>query len=168
MTGSYDACAILPPELMRFDSVGVPVPSIEGEVCIYGPSVTKGYFERPDLNEDDTIFTKDEQWMHSEALWTSATTSVFRPREILQAVIMHRTSERQSGLVAVAQKIQQAKTAKTFEAGIKRRASRKSMKTGSLPFLYITYADHGHWHRPTCDGLTSLEYTRIHELCYNP
>ncbi|RDB17641.1 Long-chain-fatty-acid--CoA ligase 2 [Hypsizygus marmoreus] len=78
MTESCGMCAILPPELMRYDSVGVPVPSIEikfldvpdagyfssnhppqGEVCIRGPSVTKGYYKRPDLNEDETIFTKD-------------------------------------------------------------------------------------------------------------
>jgi long-chain acyl-CoA synthetase len=58
--------------------VGLPVPSVEiklldandagycstntppqGEVCIRGPSVTKGYYKRPDLNEDETIFTKD-------------------------------------------------------------------------------------------------------------
>ncbi|KAG5723723.1 Long-chain-fatty-acid--CoA ligase 2 [Termitomyces sp. T112] len=78
MTESCGMCAILPPELMRYESVGVPVPSTEvklrdveeagylstnnppqGEVCIRGPSVTKGYFKRPDLNEDETIFTKD-------------------------------------------------------------------------------------------------------------
>ncbi|KAF8900472.1 long-chain-fatty-acid-CoA-ligase [Gymnopilus junonius] len=78
MTESCGMCAILPPELFRYGSVGVPVPSIEikfrdvpeagylssnvpprGEVCIRGPSVTKGYYKRPDLNEDETIFTKD-------------------------------------------------------------------------------------------------------------
>jgi long-chain acyl-CoA synthetase len=71
-------CAVLPPELMQYGSVGLPVPSIEvklldhpeagylssndpprGEVCIRGPSVTRGYYKRPDLNEDENIFTKD-------------------------------------------------------------------------------------------------------------
>ncbi|KAF5329534.1 hypothetical protein D9619_009047 [Psilocybe cf. subviscida] len=78
MTESCGMCAILPPELMRYGTVGVPVPSIDiklldvpeaaylstnnppqGEVCIRGPSVVKGYYKRPDLNEDETIFTKD-------------------------------------------------------------------------------------------------------------
>ncbi|KAF9474969.1 long-chain-fatty-acid-CoA-ligase [Pholiota conissans] len=78
MTESCGMCAILPPELMRYGSVGLPVPSIEvklrdiveagylstndpqqGEVCIRGPSVVKGYYKRPDLNEDENIFTKD-------------------------------------------------------------------------------------------------------------
>ncbi|KAF8824666.1 hypothetical protein HHX47_DHR8000422 [Lentinula edodes] len=78
MTESCGMCAILPPEMMRYSSVGLPVPSIEiklldvkeagylstnkppqGEVCIRGPSVTKGYYKRPDLNNDETIFTKD-------------------------------------------------------------------------------------------------------------
>ncbi|PPR00806.1 hypothetical protein CVT26_012447 [Gymnopilus dilepis] len=83
MTETCGMCAILPPELFRYGSVGVPVPSIEiklrdvpeagylssnnppqGEVCIRGPSVTKGYYKRPDLNEDETIFTKDG-WMRT-------------------------------------------------------------------------------------------------------
>ncbi|KAF9529910.1 long-chain-fatty-acid-CoA-ligase [Crepidotus variabilis] len=78
MTESCGMCAILPPELMQYGSVGLPVPSIEiklldvpdagysatgevqqGEVCIRGPSVTQGYYKRPDLNEDESIFTKD-------------------------------------------------------------------------------------------------------------
>ncbi|KIK66563.1 hypothetical protein GYMLUDRAFT_257780 [Collybiopsis luxurians FD-317 M1] len=86
MTESCGMCAILPPELMRYSSVGLPVPSVEikfldvkeagyianpseeekkkgrlpqGEVCIRGPSVTKGYYKRPDLNEDPNIFTED-------------------------------------------------------------------------------------------------------------
>ncbi|KAF8636067.1 hypothetical protein AX17_003823 [Amanita inopinata Kibby_2008] len=83
MTESCGMCAILPPELMQCGSVGLPVPSVEvklldvpdvgylssnnpaqGEVCIRGPSVTKGYYKRPDLNEDETIFTKDG-WMRT-------------------------------------------------------------------------------------------------------
>jgi len=83
MTESCGMCAILPPELMTFGPVGLPVPSCEvkfldvpdagylstnnppeGEVCIRGPSVTKGYYKRPDLNEDENIFTKDG-WMRT-------------------------------------------------------------------------------------------------------
>ncbi|KAJ3534142.1 hypothetical protein NMY22_g7048 [Coprinellus aureogranulatus] len=78
MTESCGMCAILPPELHQYNSVGLPVPSLEvklldcpdmgytssnnppqGEICVRGPSVTKGYYKRPDLNEDETIFTKD-------------------------------------------------------------------------------------------------------------
>ncbi|KAG2359860.1 hypothetical protein BDR07DRAFT_1336302 [Suillus spraguei] len=78
MTESCGMCAILPPELMQYRSVGLPVPSAEiklldvpeagykstndppqGEVCIKGPSVTKGYYKRDDLNNDESIFTKD-------------------------------------------------------------------------------------------------------------
>ncbi|KAF8547531.1 acetyl-CoA synthetase-like protein [Imleria badia] len=78
MTESCAMCAILPPELMQYGVVGLPSPCIEiklidvpeagykatgnpcqGEVCIRGPSMIKGYYKRPDLNEDETIFTKD-------------------------------------------------------------------------------------------------------------
>ncbi|KAJ7437256.1 hypothetical protein B0H11DRAFT_2108310 [Mycena galericulata] len=82
MTESCGMCAILPPECFRYDSVGMPVPSIEiklrdvpeagyfscgregateerGEVCIRGPSVITGYYKRPDLNEDTSIFAGD-------------------------------------------------------------------------------------------------------------
>ncbi|KAH8825446.1 hypothetical protein DL96DRAFT_1682483 [Flagelloscypha sp. PMI_526] len=75
MTESCGMCAVLPPELVQFGSVGLPVPSVEiklldvpsagystkgnpeqGEVVIRGPSVTKGYYKRPDLNEDPEVF----------------------------------------------------------------------------------------------------------------
>lgn len=78
MTESSAMCAILPPELMQYGSVGLPSPAVEiklrdvpdagylstnrlpqGEVCIRGPAVTKGYYRRPDLNEDESIFTRD-------------------------------------------------------------------------------------------------------------
>ncbi|OJT11328.1 Long-chain-fatty-acid--CoA ligase 1 [Trametes pubescens] len=78
MTESCGMCAIMPPEFMQYNTVGLPLPSIEiklldvpdagyrstnelpqGEVCIRGPSVTKGYYKRDDLNNDETIFTKD-------------------------------------------------------------------------------------------------------------
>ncbi|KAG5730358.1 Long-chain-fatty-acid--CoA ligase 2 [Termitomyces sp. T112] len=78
MTESCGMCTLLPPELPVAGPVGLPVPSIEiklldvpsagysskdvpprGEICIRGPSVTKGYYKRPDLNDDENIFTKD-------------------------------------------------------------------------------------------------------------
>ncbi|ETW80068.1 expressed putative fatty acid biosynthesis enzyme [Heterobasidion irregulare TC 32-1] len=78
MTETCGMCAILPPEVMQYGSVGLPAPSVEiklldvpdagykatnnppqGEVCIRGPSVTSGYYKRDDLNTDETIFTSD-------------------------------------------------------------------------------------------------------------
>lgn len=78
MTESCGMCAVMPPEAFRYDSVGLPMPSVEiklldvedagysskhspptGEVCIRGPSVTKGYYKRDDLNNDPSIFTAD-------------------------------------------------------------------------------------------------------------
>jgi long-chain acyl-CoA synthetase len=78
MTESCGMCAIQPPEITKFGAVGFPVPSIEikfldvpeagylssndppqGEVCIRGNSVIKEYYKRPDLNSDESIFTKD-------------------------------------------------------------------------------------------------------------
>lgn len=63
---------------MSFGPVGIPVPGTEikfldveeggykaqgnpprGEILIRGPSVSKGYYKRPDLNNDRTIFTED-------------------------------------------------------------------------------------------------------------
>jgi len=71
-------CAILPPEKLSYGNVGLPVPCLEiklmdvpeagylanasppqGEICLRGPSLIKGYYKRPDLNEDPTIFTPD-------------------------------------------------------------------------------------------------------------
>jgi len=78
MTETCGMCVILPPEFMQYGSVGLPVPSVEiklrdvsdagylstntppqGEVLLRGPSVIKGYYKRDDLNNDETIFTKD-------------------------------------------------------------------------------------------------------------
>ncbi|KAH8114997.1 long-chain-fatty-acid-CoA-ligase [Phellopilus nigrolimitatus] len=83
MTESCGMCAIMPPEFMQYGAVGAPVPSTEiklldvpeigyystnerpqGEVLIRGPSVIKGYYKRDDLNNDETIFTKDG-WMRT-------------------------------------------------------------------------------------------------------
>ncbi|KAJ7607755.1 long-chain-fatty-acid-CoA-ligase [Roridomyces roridus] len=82
MTESCGMCAVVPPECFRYDSVGMPVPSVEikfrdvpeagyfscgrngateerGEVIIRGASVISGYYKRPDLNEDPAIFAGD-------------------------------------------------------------------------------------------------------------
>ena len=71
-------CTILPPEYFSFGTAGIPTPSVEiklrdvpeagyfanasppqGEVLMRGPSVTPGYYKRPDLNSDPAIFTED-------------------------------------------------------------------------------------------------------------
>lgn len=71
-------CAVLTPEQFQYGAAGVPMPSMEvklvdvkeagyltsatpqrGEIWLRGASVTRGYFKRDDLNNDESIFTKD-------------------------------------------------------------------------------------------------------------
>ena len=78
MTETCGVTAILPPNIMQYGSVGLPFPSVEikfldvpeagylatnnppqGEILVRGASVTSGYYKRDDLNNDETIFTKD-------------------------------------------------------------------------------------------------------------
>jgi len=78
LTESCGTVCILPPEFLTFGPVGIPsggteiklvdVPEAgyraqgtisQGEILIRGPSITKGYFKRPDLNEDPSVFTAD-------------------------------------------------------------------------------------------------------------
>ncbi|EJD43983.1 long-chain-fatty-acid-CoA-ligase [Auricularia subglabra TFB-10046 SS5] len=86
MTESCGMCAILAPEFFQFSVVGAPVPCIEiklvdvpdagylstnkqpqGEILIRGPAVTSGYYKRPDLNNDPSIFEPAEKggWLHT-------------------------------------------------------------------------------------------------------
>ncbi|KZT57572.1 long-chain-fatty-acid-CoA-ligase [Calocera cornea HHB12733] len=76
LTESCGMCTILPPDLMQYGPVGIPVPSMEiklvdadeggykadndppqGEIWIRGNSLAKGYYKRPDLNAE--AFTED-------------------------------------------------------------------------------------------------------------
>jgi long-chain acyl-CoA synthetase len=78
LTESCGMCTILPPEKMQYGTSGLPSPAVEvklldvldagysasadppqGEICIRGNAVCKGYYKRPDLNDDPSIFTED-------------------------------------------------------------------------------------------------------------
>lgn len=78
LTETCGMCSIQPPTRAGLNSVGIPMPSTEiklldvpevgykaqgnppqGEICIRGPSVVSGYYKRPDLNNDTSIFTED-------------------------------------------------------------------------------------------------------------
>ncbi|KAH9985899.1 long-chain-fatty-acid-CoA-ligase [Russula vinacea] len=78
MTESCGVTAIVPPEIMQYDCVGLPFPSVEikfldvpevgyfstndppqGEILIRGATVTSGYYKREDFNSDESIFTRD-------------------------------------------------------------------------------------------------------------
>jgi long-chain acyl-CoA synthetase len=79
LTETCGMCAVLAPEFYQYGVVGLIMPSVEcklvdvpeagyfstnnppqGEVFIRGNSVIKGYYKRDDLNNDESIFTKDE------------------------------------------------------------------------------------------------------------
>ena len=84
-------CTILPPEFFSFGTAGIPTPSVEirlrdvpeagyfanaspprGEILMRGPSVTAGYYKRPDLNSDPTIFTEDGWFRTGDiGMWNS-------------------------------------------------------------------------------------------------
>ena len=79
MTESSAMCALLTPQFFKYQCVGNPMPSIEarlrdvpeagykwtnsppqGEVMIRGPSVTQGYYKRPDLTAETIT---DDGWL---------------------------------------------------------------------------------------------------------
>ena len=43
----------------KLKSVMFRFPDAQGEVCIKGPAVTRGYYKRDNLNKDKMIFTED-------------------------------------------------------------------------------------------------------------
>ncbi|PVF94705.1 acetyl-CoA synthetase-like protein [Serendipita vermifera] len=78
LTETCGTVCVLPPEFLSFGPAGLPVPSVEiklldvpdagykaqgnppqGEILVRGHSVTTGYYNRPDLNNDPEIFTED-------------------------------------------------------------------------------------------------------------
>ncbi|PCH43221.1 acetyl-CoA synthetase-like protein [Wolfiporia cocos MD-104 SS10] len=78
LTETCGMCAVYPPDFDGLGAVGLPMPSTEvklvdvpeanylstndppqGEVWVRGPSLIQGYFKRDDLNNDESIFTKD-------------------------------------------------------------------------------------------------------------
>ncbi|KAI0341152.1 acetyl-CoA synthetase-like protein [Trametopsis cervina] len=78
LTETCGMCSVLLPERFKYGTVGFVMPSVEvilkdvpdagyfstnnppqGEVLIRGGSVIKGYYKRDDLNNDESIFTKD-------------------------------------------------------------------------------------------------------------
>ncbi|KAF8525618.1 acetyl-CoA synthetase-like protein [Hysterangium stoloniferum] len=78
LTESVGMACLMSPATFNIGSAGPPVPAVEikfkdhpeagyyhtsnppcGEILLRGPSVTKGYFKRDDLNNDPEIFTKD-------------------------------------------------------------------------------------------------------------
>ncbi|WFD24295.1 long-chain-fatty-acid--CoA ligase [Malassezia equina] len=81
MTESSAMCAILQPEFFKYSCVGSPMPSIEvrlcdipeagyystnslpqGEILIRGPSVSQGYFKRPELTQEAI---SDDGWLRT-------------------------------------------------------------------------------------------------------
>ncbi|TFK35627.1 hypothetical protein BDQ12DRAFT_725916 [Crucibulum laeve] len=133
MTESSGMRAILPPELMRYGTVGLPVPYVkvklldvpdagyfanpvardlpvthpqQDEVCIRGPSVTKGYYKRDDLNSDPTIFTEDG-WIRTGDLQTGEyialerLESVYKACNLVGNICVHATSDHKQPMAII-------------------------------------------------------------------